>query len=121
MVIDGDIEDTDKRQIDINSCMETHRIYHGRMLTVFMNFVFWGRLKGVITATAEKLRKDSLVITVSYPLKSSSSRVLLPFVWMSLGDLLRRIYTKRLRTHANYSFSSPVIGKKQKYHLHSYS
>lgn len=73
MVIDGDIEDTDKRQIDI-------KFVHGDASfiswqdadVVFMNSTCFGEdLRASLSATAEKLRKDSLVITVSYPLESS--------------------------------------------------
>jgi len=73
MVLDGEIEDIDKRQIDIKFiCGDAMYIAWQDADVVFMNYTCFGEdLRTSLAAIADKMRKDSLVITVSHPLQSN--------------------------------------------------
>ena len=97
MIIDGEIEDVDKRQIDIKfMCGDAAYIAWQDADVAFMNSTCFGEdLRASLAAIANKMRKDSLVISVSHPLQSNMFECVLALKMdVSWGSSTAYVYKK---------------------------
>ena len=96
-ILNGEIKEVDKRQIDIKFvCGDASYIPWQDGDVVFMNATSFGeKLRASLTAVAEKMRKDSLLISVTHPLNSKMFECVLALKMdVSWGSATAYVYKK---------------------------